>query len=142
MQFPRRIRTAVEVNLTPLIDVVFLLLIFFMVSTTFTQQTRIRVNLPESAEGQTAQNEVDHIEITITASGDYGINGLALLNNKPGTLKSALHKASQGDNKIPLYITADAQTPHQSVVAAYDAAGQLGFVTLNVTTRRRLEQDQ
>lgn len=136
MKFARRSRRDVEVNLTPLIDVVFLLLIFFMVSTTFTKETRIAIDLPESVDGEAAQNVQTQIEITITKSGDYAINGVSLVNNKLLTLKNALQKVSAGDNTLPLYITADSLTPHQSVVTAYDAAGQLGFAKLNVTTRR------
>lgn len=132
----RRQRTEDEgINLTPLIDVVFLLLIFFMVSTTFTKETHLSVDLPE-AVGEQSSELPDQIEILIGTDGSYSVNGQALVNNKIETLKSALDKTAEGNNKVPLVITADAQTPHQAVVQAMDAAGQLGFAHLSITTRQ------
>ena len=133
MKFARRARNDVEVNLTPLIDVVFLLLIFFMVSTTFTKETHLTIDLPK-AQGQPAQKVKRQVEITITLNGEYAVNDAVLVNKKIDTVKSALEKASQGDHSLPLMITADAQTPHQAVVTAMDAAGQLGFTHLSITT--------
>ncbi len=134
MKFARHARTEVEINVTPLIDVVFLLLIFFMVSTTFTKDTRIAIELPE-ASGEQAQITEKQIEITVTRSGEFAVNEVKLINNKIDTLKSAIEKVSEGNSSIPLIITADSATPHQSVVTAMDAAGQLGFIYLSLTTR-------
>jgi biopolymer transport protein ExbD len=134
MKFARHARTEVEINVTPLIDVVFLLLIFFMVSTTFTKDTRIAIELPE-ASGEQAQITEKQIEITVTRSGEFAVNEVKLINNKIDTLKSAIEKVSEGNSSIPLIITADSATPHQSVVTAMDAAGQLGFIHLSLTTR-------
>lgn len=136
MQFRRQPRENDSVNLTPLIDVVFLLLIFFMVSTTFTKETHLSIDLPE-AEGEPSEDAARApIDIVITAEGAYSVNGRSLVNSKIATLKSALEKVSEGDSQLPLTITADAQAPHESVVRAMDAAGQLGFVHLSITTRR------
>lgn len=134
MKFARRTRPDVELNLTPLIDVVFLLLIFFMVSTTFTRETHLSIDLPEASGEALATNQVQ-IQVTITRSGDYSINDVALVDNRLETLKSALRRVSEDNVTLPLVITADAATPHQSVVTAMDAAGQLGFVHLSITTR-------
>lgn len=132
----RRQRTEDEgINLTPLIDVVFLLLIFFMVSTTFTKRTQLSVDLPE-AVGEQNSELPKQIEITIAADGSYAVNDQALVNTKLETLKTAITKLSDGNNKVPLVITADAKTPHQAVVQAMDAAGQLGFAHLSITTRQ------
>jgi biopolymer transport protein ExbD len=132
----RRQRTEDEgINLTPLIDVVFLLLIFFMVSTTFTKRTQLTVDLPE-AVGEQNSEPPRQIEILIAADGSYAVNDQVLVNNKAETLKTAISKVSEGDNKIPLVITADAKTPHEAVVQAMDAAGQLGFAHLSITTRQ------
>jgi biopolymer transport protein ExbD len=132
----RRQRTEDEgINLTPLIDVVFLLLIFFMVSTTFTKRTQLSVDLPEAVGQQNAELP-KQIEIMVAADGSYSVNNQVLVNSKVETLKAALGKVSEGDNKRPLVITADAKTPHQAVVQAMDAAGQLGFVQLSITTRQ------
>ena len=135
MKFQRQKIDHDGVNLTPLIDVVFLLLIFFMVSTTFTKETHLSVDLPEAVGNPSSENP-KQIEIVIAADGSYSVNGRALINNKLDTLKSAIEKTAEGDNQLPLVITADAKTPHQAVVEAMDAAGQLGFVRLSITTRQ------
>lgn len=134
MRFARRVREEVDINLTPLIDVVFLLLIFFMVSTTFTKETHLSIDLPE-ASAQSSRAADLQIEISITKNGDYAINGVALINSQPETLTNAINKVSNNDNAIPMVITADSATPHQSVVTALDVAGQLGFTQLSITTQ-------
>ncbi|HIE89285.1 MAG: biopolymer transporter ExbD [bacterium] len=133
MKFSRRARQEVEVNLTPLIDVVFLLLIFFMVSTTFTKETHLSIDLPESSSQSNRVADLQ-IEILITREGDFAINGVALINREQRTLRAAIGKISEGDTAIPMVITADSATPHQSVVTALDVAGQLGFSRLSITT--------
>ena len=133
MKFSGRVRQEVEVNLTPLIDVVFLLLIFFMVSTTFTKETHLSIDLPE-ASSQSIRAKDQQIEILITQEGVFWVNGVALINRKQRTLRSAIDKVSKGDIAIPMVITADSATPHQSVVTAMDVAGQLGFSRLSITT--------
>ncbi|WP_439136059.1 ExbD/TolR family protein [Pseudomaricurvus sp.] len=135
MKFKRQHETEDSVNLTPLIDVVFLLLIFFMVSTTFTKETHLTVDLPE-ANGEPALKNDKVMDILIAADGSYSVNGQALINKKPETLRSALDKLSEGDNSAPLTITADAKSSHQAVVTAMDVAGQLGFIHLSITTRK------
>ena len=140
MKFARRTRAEVEVNLTPLIDVVFLLLIFFMVSTTFTKETRISIDLPE-ASGDPARVSARQIEITISRTGEFAINDVAIVNNKLETVIKAIQQIADGDTTIPLIITADAATPHQAVVTAMDAAGQSGFSKFSITTRNSSEHD-
>lgn len=134
MKFARRPRVEVDINLTPLIDVVFLLLIFFMVSTTFTRETHLSIDLPE-ASGEPSRVKEKQIEITVTQSGNYAINEEPLVDKKLDTLKRAIDKVSEGDAAIPMTITADSRAPHQAVVTAMDAAGQLGFAHLSITTR-------
>lgn len=136
MKFKRQQKNMeVTVNLTPLIDVVFLLLIFFMVSTTFTKETHLSLNLPE-ASGEESQVKSDNIEVLIDARGQYAINGRTVVSTDIGVLKRALQDVSSGNNQIPLIITADAQTPHQAVITAMDVAGQLGFSQLSLTTTK------
>lgn len=134
MRFPRRETHELNINLTPLIDVVFLLLIFFMVSTTFTRETQLEVNLPQAANSSQA-NQQDSVEITITAEGEYRVNGEALINTQARTLRMALTKVAGENRETPLQISADANSPHQSVVTAMDVAGGLGFYKLSITTR-------
>ncbi|WP_062270606.1 ExbD/TolR family protein [Endozoicomonas arenosclerae] len=142
MKFRRQSREEVSLNLTPLIDVVFLLLIFFMVSTTFTKETQLAIDLPEASGEQREAVEKTQVEITISREGDFAVNGKSLVNSSLDTLKNALAKVSDGDSELPLIITADAKTPYQSVVTAMDAAGQLGFANLSMTTRKPVESEQ
>lgn len=135
MKFKRQLQAEESVNLTPLIDVVFLLLIFFMVSTTFTKETYLTIDLPEADGSVKEVAQEKQLEIIINASGDYTLNSKSLINNGLKTLRAALRKESEGDTTLPLIITADAKTPHQAVVRAMDAAGQVGFVNLSITTK-------
>ncbi len=133
MQFKRQAKENVDVNMTPLIDVVFLLLIFFMVSTTFTDKTEIKLDLPK-ASGSAQMKQPEAVKLVISSQGDYSVNGAKLINNNMATIKSAISKATNGDKSTPFIITADANTSHQSVVKVMDAAGQLGFTNLSITT--------
>ena len=135
MKFRRHAREEVGINLTPLIDVVFLLLIFFMVSTTFTRETQLNIDLSE-AQGQPKQAMEEPIEILIDESGTYRVNGEVLIDNQMRTLQAAIYRLSAGDTTMPMSITADAQAAHQDVVKAMDAAGQMGYVHLTITTRQ------
>ena len=140
MKFRRQVQQEVDINLTPLIDVVFLLLIFFMVSTTFTRETQLSIDLPQ-ASGDETQREQREVEIIIGRTGEYAVNGKALVNSQEATLKAAIETAADNDVSIPLIITADANTPYQAVVTAMDAAGQLGFVHISMTTRKPAGDD-
>lgn len=135
MKFRRKPRENVEINLASLIDVVFILLLFFVVTTTFTRETQLKVDLPEAATGTPPeQTELKQLEVLIDAQGSYALNGQALLKSDLDGLMAALQKESAGDNSLPLIISADAQTPHQAVITAMDAAGKLGFAHLRITT--------
>ncbi len=130
-----------DINLTPLIDVVFLLLIFFMVSTTFERQAELSIELPEaSSEAQEKKDE--RIEVAIDAGGRYYVNGRALLNKQPKTVKQALQEAAGDRSSVPVVISADANTSHQSVVVVMDAARQLGLVRLTFAARLIAEDAQ
>jgi biopolymer transport protein ExbD len=135
MQFRRRQRQNLLIDITPLIDVVFLLLIFFMVTTTFTWQSELMINLPE-AEGQPQEAQANAIRVTVDKEGNYFINDKALVNNQRATLTKALQEASVNGSATPLVITGDAQAPHQAVVTVMDVAGQLGFSRIDITTKK------
>jgi biopolymer transport protein ExbD len=131
---PERTDERVDINLTPLIDVVFLLLIFFMVSTTFDRHANLKVELPE-ASATKSQQQQDPVVISIDADGNYFINDRQLVNTTLETLKIALRKTVADKEKdVPLVLRADARTPHQSVVRAMDAAAQLGLTRLSIAT--------
>ncbi|HEX5842165.1 MAG TPA: biopolymer transporter ExbD [Pseudomonas sp.] len=135
MKFRRKPRENVEINLASLIDVVFILLLFFVVTTTFTRETQLKVDLPEAASGTPPeQTELKQLEVLIGADGSYSLNTKALLKSDLDSLMAALQKESAGDNSLPLIISADAKTPHQAVITAMDAAGKLGFAHLRITT--------
>lgn len=134
MNFRRTRPEEISVNLTPLIDVVFLLLIFFMVSTTFTRETQLELDLPEAASGNPVETRAQQIEVTISATGEVAINDKTLLAPGLDSIKSALQRESGGDTQLPVVITADGNASHQSVITAMDAAGQLGFRRLRLTT--------
>ena len=134
MKLNLRPKTQPEVNLTSLIDVVFLLLIFFMVSTSFVKQSKISIRLPEAATTVVSEQPPEQIEIMIAESGTFLINGRELINNRPETIRNALQKVSNGDHSLPMTISADANARHQYVVTAMDVAGRLGFSEINIAT--------
>lgn len=124
-----------QLNITPLIDVVFLLLIFFMVTTTFQQEAQLRIEIPK-AEQPPSPVEPESLEIVIDAQGRYFLGNQEVVNTRPETLKAAVRKAAGDNRKRPVVIRADARTPHQSVVTAMDVLGQLGFSNLSIATTR------
>ncbi len=134
MKFRRQVSAEESVNLTPLIDVVFLLLIFFMVSTTFTKETHLEIDLPE-ADGDLQPVVAKQIEIIVDETGNFTVNDRALVNKQIETLKAAIEKVSEGDTSLPFIITGDSNVSYQAIVSVMDLAGQLGFVNLSMTTR-------
>ncbi len=134
MKLSIRPRDEPDVNLTSLIDVVLLLIIFFMVSTTFVKQSEISIQLPEADSTARPVPANDRIDIMITEQGTYLINGQALINNRPETIRRGLQEVSGGDTTLPLTISADADARHQYVVTAMDVAGRLGFTQIGLAT--------
>jgi len=140
VKFRRQSNQEVSVNLTPLIDVVFLLLIFFMVSTTFTKKTELQIDLPE-ADGEQAEQQVDQVEVEINAEGEYSVNDQRLNSNNREALLERIRQVAGDDTSIPFVITADAKTDHELVVRAMDVAGTLGFSALSISTQRTPDND-
>ncbi|MCU7891979.1 MAG: biopolymer transporter ExbD [Candidatus Thiodiazotropha sp. (ex Ustalcina ferruginea)] len=128
-------RKSPEVDITPLIDVVFLLLIFFMVSTTFERESQIMIELPE-ATGEEIEPEKHKLDITINISGTFFVNQLEVVNTEIDTLKQAISNAVGDKRDLPVVINADARTPHQSVMTAMDAASQLGLTKMTFSAHR------
>jgi len=133
VKFKRQREEDIFINVTSLLDVVLIVLIFFIATTTFNDETRLKVTLPEASVDQKT-SEIDSIELLVNMQGEYFINGKALINSQLLTVKRALQDASGGDNHKTLVITADANARHAAVVRAMDAAGQLGFERLSITT--------
>ena len=134
MRFQVRRREDPELNMTSLIDVVLLLLIFFMMSTKFIDEGRLKVRLPEAGVQPDESSVKDTVEIEVTAEGGYRVGGKPLVNNSPDTLATALARASGGNRTMPITIRADARAMHQSVVTAMDVAGRLGYRQINIAT--------
>jgi biopolymer transport protein ExbD len=128
-----RLREDPEINLISLIDVLLVLLIFFMVSTTFQQEGRVKVLLPQASQIPQPRGAREPLVITVTAQGGYRVNERTLINENPDTLRAALLKEA-GAERGPITIRADGRTTHQAVVTAMDVAGKLGFVQLNIAT--------
>ena len=135
MKFPRTPREPVDINLAPLSDVVFILLLFFVVTTTFTRETQLKVDLPEAVSGTPPEAAVKApLEILVASDGSFALNGKSLVTNDLAALMEALRVESAGDQSLPVMLSADAQAPHQAVVTAMDAASKLGFAKLRITT--------
>ncbi len=134
MNFNLRRSEEPDVNLTSLIDVVLLLLIFFMLSTTFIDEGRLKIRLPEAGIEPDQSSVMKTIEITVTEEGSYRLNGRTLVNNSAQTLTAALEKEADGDPSRPVTIRADARAMHQSVVTAMDVVAKLGYYQINIAT--------
>ncbi|MFC6337472.1 biopolymer transporter ExbD [Pseudomonas sp. CCM 7891] len=141
MKFRRKQRENVDINLASLIDVVFILLLFFVVTTTFTRETQLRVDLPEAVSGSPAEDQqAKQLEVAISVDGIFSVNNQLLEKNDLAGLMDALQKASGGDTSLPLSISADGKAQHQAVITAMDAAGKLGFSHLRMTTVEATKQ--
>lgn len=128
---PRRAEEP-EVSLISLIDVVLMLLIFFMLSTSFIHPSQIHVTLPRASV--TAPAAQAQITVTITRTGTLVVNGRALVNARPGTLRSALLKVAGDRRDLPVTIRADAHSTTQSMVTVMDVTGALGFSHVDIVT--------
>jgi biopolymer transport protein ExbD len=145
VRFQRSVRQDIDLNMTPLIDVIFLLLIFFMVSTTFTKESRLGLTLPQAEIGENSVQVAPVVEVFIDATGVFKVDDVVLINNDIDSLKQALlmrlqtiqDQLKSTDTQPRLTITADAATAHQYVVTTMDIAGQLGFSQLSITTLKK-----
>jgi biopolymer transport protein ExbD len=124
------------VDLTSLIDVVFLLLIFFMVSTTFEHQAVLKVDLPEASAVDAPTEQAERLELVIDSTGLMFLNDQQLIDSDARTLRAAFEQAAGDRRDLPLILRADRETPHHFVVTAMDVAGQLGFRNLSIATDR------
>jgi biopolymer transport protein ExbD len=137
VRFRTRRRRAPEINLTSLIDVVFLLLIFFMVSTTFDRIGHLKLELPKSDATAQEEKKPDRITVAVDAQGHYYVNDQELINTDIETLKRALQEIAGGRADVPLVIAADGKAQHQAVVTVMDAASQLGLTHLAFSIKPR-----
>ena len=134
MRFQHRKHDDPDLNMTPLVDVVLLLLIFFMMSTKFVDEGRLQVRLPEAGIQPEEGTVRKTVEIEVSAEGGYRVGGRDLINNSADTLSTALSRATGGNRAQVITIRADARAMHQSVVTAMDVAGRLGYRQINIAT--------
>jgi len=123
-----------EINLISLIDIALLLVIFFMLSSTFIQEVRLKIELPQASLVPTGKQKSDPLVVTVTQSGTYRVNDKELINNSTDTLRAAVLEVAGADRNKPVTVRADARSTHQSVVSAMDVLGKLGFVKINIAT--------
>jgi biopolymer transport protein ExbD len=135
MEHRRRRGDDMTISLTPLIDVILVLLIFFMVSSRFTRDTQMNLNLPKATGEAALSASAQIVEISVDANGNIFVNAKALANGQIETIKTALQSVSNGNNELPLVISADAKAPYQAVATAMDAAGQMGFHKLTMAAQ-------
>ncbi len=133
MNFRSRREVEPEINVTSLIDVILLLVMFFMVSTTFVTDGRLNVRLP-TASMASVTRQPDPVVVTVLADGTYRVNERALANASPATLRAALEQVIGDGRGKPITIRADARATHQAVVTAMDVAGRVGFTQVNIAT--------
>jgi biopolymer transport protein ExbD len=139
MKLRSRRREDVELNITPLIDVVFLLLIFFMVSTTFEKQSQMKITLPEASE-EVTDVIPDSVTVEIDTKGRVFVNKQSLVNSQPITIREAIRDATHDMEAPMVIIRADADATHQSVVKVMDAARQLGLIKITFATQKAREE--
>ncbi len=140
MKFQRKKREKVDISLVSMIDVLFVLLLFFMVSTTFNRPAQVKINLP-GADGEAPETAPKMVNLTISADGIYYLEGEdklphELVNQQAETLKQELAKLARQSTEIPFVINADAKTPHQFVIRALDVAGQVGFTHISFSAQQ------
>ena len=136
MKLQHRIKEDPTVDLTSLIDVVFLLLLFFMVSTTFEHQAVLKVDLPDASAVDAPVDLPERLELVIDASGLMFLNDRQLVDSEERTIKAAFNEAVGDDRDLPLVLRADRETPHHYVVTVMDVAALLGFSNLSIATNR------
>lgn len=123
-----------EVNLISLIDVVLMLVVFFMLSSTFIQEGRVRIRLPQASAPPAEVQRTEPLVVTVTQSGGYRLNERELINASPETLRAAILKEAGGERTMPVTLRADARATHQSVVTAMDVLARLGFARIDIAT--------
>jgi biopolymer transport protein ExbD len=122
------------INLIPLIDIALLLVIFFMLSSTFMQEGRLKIELPQASLAPATRQKTDPIVVAVTQAGSYRVNDRELVNSSTDTLRAAILEVAGTDRDKPVTVRADARATHQSVVSAMDVLGKLGFVKINIAT--------
>jgi biopolymer transport protein ExbD len=130
---PRRTEDP-EINLISLIDILLLLVIFFMLSSTFVDEGRMRIDLPSASETPQQGGAAERIVVTITQAGGYRVNERELINSSRETLQRAVAEIAGPSRDQRVVLRADGRATHQSVVTAMDVLGRMGFAQLDIAT--------
>jgi biopolymer transport protein ExbD len=130
----RKAKEDPEINLIPLIDIALLLVIFFMLSSTFLEEGRLKIELPQASLAPTGRQKSDPLIVSVSQSGSYRVNDRELVNSSRDTLRAAIVEIAGADRDKPVTVRADGRATHQSVVSAMDVLGKLGFVKINIAT--------
>lgn len=123
-----------EINLIPLIDVALLLVIFFMLSSTFMQEGRLKIELPQASMVPTGKQKTDPLVVSVTQSGGYRVNDRELINSSTDTLRAAIVEVAGANREMQVTVRADARSTHQSVISVLDVLGKLGFQRIRFAT--------
>ncbi|AWV86011.1 biopolymer transporter ExbD [Acinetobacter radioresistens] len=134
MKFKRSQVEDIQINLTPMIDCLLFILVFLLLSTTFNQQSRLNLTLPD-AQGVPPKQYDQKIEVMVDSSGHYAVNGQALSSKEVADLSAAIKQVAEDRRDLMFIIAADAKATHQDVIRVMDTAGQLGFVNVNISTK-------
>ncbi len=137
MDLSSRSREEPEINLTSLIDVVLLLLVFFMITTSFVRESKIGLRLPEASSTDIVEVQEEPMVVSVTAQGTYLVNGRLLIDTRAETLENAIRKLAGDQPGTQITLSADADATHQAVVTAMDVAGRIGYVEINIATIRQ-----
>lgn len=129
----RRAEDVPEINLVPLIDVILVLIIFFVITTTFDARSVLKLELPRANADQTEQ-QTKSLSVLVNADGRYFVDDHEALRTDVESLKRTIAEVAGDDRERPVLLRADARTPHQAVVTAMDALGQLGFRRISIAT--------
>ena len=133
---PRRVEDP-EINLVSLIDVVLMMVVFFMLSSSLVDEGRIRIHLPQARDLPAGKPPAEPLVVSVTQQGGYLVNGRELINSSPDTLRAALLKEAGADRTLRVTLRADGRSTHQSVITAMDVLARLGFAELNIATVRQ-----
>jgi biopolymer transport protein ExbD len=134
MNFRPRRDEEPEINLISMIDILLVLLIFFIMSTTFAVDGRLRIQFPQASSVPLQRSPADALIITVTAEGNFLVNGFEVINSSPDTLRLAIQKVAGERRDAPVTLRADGRATHQAVVTAMDTLGKLGFAQLRILT--------
>lgn len=130
----RKLKEDPEINLIPLIDIALLLVIFFMLSSTFMQEGRMKIELPQASAVPAGRQKTDPLVISVTQAGSYRVNERELINSSTDTLRAAIVSVAGASREMEVTVRADGRATHQSVISALDVLSKLGFHRIRFAT--------